>query len=139
MVALSGFFPIASIANTPELGSSNFEPMRLFLGLGIMTVILVILAFLPYLKKQKSIYAYVDETRCTGCMYCADVCPKKAIIEKQIEKNNQSYAVATVLKHKCQGCGICVGACRSSVIQLENHKDEILLEEVRKVWIEQTL
>jgi quinol-cytochrome oxidoreductase complex cytochrome b subunit/ferredoxin len=139
MVALSGLFPIASLPDSPDLGTGNFDPMRLFIGIGVVVILLVVLALIPYLTKQKRIFAYVDEARCTGCMYCSDVCPKKAITEKRISKNQQSFIVATVIKNKCQGCGICVGACRSSVIQLENHKDEILLEEVRKVWIEQTL
>lgn len=139
MIALSGLFPIAPLPDSPNLPSGDFSPMRLFIGIGIAFLLLVILALLPYITKQKRIYAFVDEARCTGCMYCSDVCPKKAITEKNITKNGQSFQVATVINSKCQGCGICVGACRSSVIQLENHKDEILLEEVRKVWIEQTL
>jgi cytochrome b6 len=137
MFLLSGFFPIAPLVASPEI--QNMSPMRLFIGIAVLAVLMILLAFLPYFSKKKRIYAYVDEARCTGCMYCADVCPKKAIEEKLIEKNNQRFSVAKIIQRKCQGCGICVGVCRSSVVQLEDHKDDILLEEVRKAWIEQTL
>ncbi len=139
LVVVSGLFPISSLVENPDIPSQGFSIISILLNLGIVSALLLLLAFLPYFSRKKRIYAYVDENRCTGCMYCAEVCPKKAIEEKHITKNKQLITVATVLNHKCQGCGICVGACRSSVIQLEDHKDEILLEEVRKAWIEQTL
>ncbi len=132
---ISGLFPVAQVVEDPTIQS--FDPARIITSIIIFSAVLLLLVFLPYISRKKRIYAFVDENRCTGCMYCSEACPKKAIEEKNISNEHLQYNIATVLRHKCQGCGICVGACRSSVIQLENHNDEIMLEEVRSAWIEQ--
>jgi len=46
---------------------------------------------------------HVDSIRCTGCGYCIDVCPQKAIT---IENN-----VAVIHQELCVQCGTCIEAC----------------------------
>jgi heterodisulfide reductase subunit A len=54
--------------------------------------------------------ATIDETRCSGCRICNNLCPYSAIdfIEEQ--------GVSRVNPALCKGCGTCVAACPSQVI-----------------------
>lgn len=136
LTVLSAIFPIKEMNKVPlksvnvPLGISGFGIL-----FGVILLILIFLCFLPFLKKQKRILAHINESRCTGCLYCADVCPKKAIEEKIGKVNGKLKQIAFVLEKKCQGCGICVGACRSSVIQLDGSEDSLILEEVNSLWL----
>lgn len=140
---ISGLFPIS--VKTFEMDKATFLFEKLFpevptqiLVMIIFIVFLVFLALLPYFPKKKKEVAKVDERRCVGCFYCADTCPKKAIIEIDTVINGAQRKIAKVLDPKCQGCGICVGACRSAAIQLEGLLDSTLLEGVNKLWLEKT-
>ncbi|MCK5848588.1 MAG: 4Fe-4S binding protein [Caldisericia bacterium] len=128
---LTAIFPIATL---PEkaLPYEGFVPTfpQQMLVFGIIAVICLILAFLPLLLKREKLVAKVNQDRCAGCLYCADVCPKKAITA--VKKGTRT--VAFVDEAKCQGCGICEGACRSSVIQLQS-EEKSLLEEVKAIWL----
>lgn len=133
---LSALFPIKELNKNP-LKSLN-PPISLSgfgILFGVVLLILIFLCFLPFLVKRKRILARVNETRCTGCMYCADVCPKKAIEEKMSNVFGKMKQIAYVIEKKCQGCGICVGACRSSVIQLDGSEDSLIIEEVNSLWL----
>lgn len=141
LTLISGLFPIS--VKTFEAKESTFLFEKLFptvpnqiLILIIFIIILLFIALLPLFQKKKENIARVDEARCVGCFYCADVCPKKAIIEVEKVINGVQRKIAKVLEPKCQGCGICVGACRSAVIQLDGSLDTTLLEEVNKLWLE---
>jgi len=51
----------------------------------------------------------IDETRCTGCGVCLDLCPQEAIV---LEAGR-----AEIRQDLCSGCGICVSACPQGAIQ----------------------
>lgn len=51
---------------------------------------------------------YVDETRCTGCGECVEVCPTDAI---RLERS-----VAVVDQAECTECEVCLGACPEGAI-----------------------
>jgi len=51
---------------------------------------------------------YVDETRCTGCGECVEVCPTDAI---RLERS-----VAIVDQAECTECEVCLGACPEGAI-----------------------
>ncbi|KQC08651.1 MAG: hypothetical protein APR62_04270 [Smithella sp. SDB] len=52
----------------------------------------------------------VDESKCTGCGICVEVCPVGAIT---IDK------VAKIDKERCAGCGICVNECPNNAIDMK--------------------
>ena len=73
-------------------------------------------------------YAEVNESGCTLCRSCANVCPSNAF--KFEEENNSLH-----FKHiNCVGCGLCEQLCPEKVITLkrELHLDKISLD-YRKV------
>jgi len=63
----------------------------------------------PRPRKLRNLKTFIDESKCTACGVCANVCPQGAIVI------NNSAVVNTAL---CTGCGICVGACPNSAISL---------------------
>ena len=65
--------------------------------------------------------AYVNESRCSGCGLCAEVCAYQAI-EIDPEKK-----LAVVNEALCKGCGACAASCRSVAIDLKGFKDEQIL------------
>ncbi len=56
------------------------------------------------------IVATIDETRCSGCKICNNMCPYNAI--DFIEELNVSRVITAL----CKGCGTCVSACPAQVI-----------------------
>jgi Pyruvate/2-oxoacid:ferredoxin oxidoreductase delta subunit len=64
------------------------------------------------------------------------VCPKKAIELKEKVVNGQKRITAFVIEKKCQGCGVCAGACRNASIQLDGSEDATLVEEVYQAWLQ---
>jgi heterodisulfide reductase subunit A len=62
----------------------------------------------------------VNESRCTGCGYCEEICAYKAIAvdpEKQIAVINEAL---------CKGCGACVASCRCGALNLRGFTNEQL-------------
>jgi NAD-dependent dihydropyrimidine dehydrogenase PreA subunit len=57
----------------------------------------------------------VDETKCTGCGICLNVCPVKAI--SMIEGKAQ------IDKGKCTNCGVCASACPAGAIYSDSDSD----------------
>ena len=60
---------------------------------------------------------YVDESLCTGCGQCVQVCPFNAI------SLNPDSGIATVDESLCRGCGTCAGTCRVSAITTKGYSD----------------
>ena len=132
LILLTALFPIPFLPEEPVAFEGTIPTfMQQMSVLIIFLGICVLLAFLPMILRRKQLFAKVDQIRCTGCLYCVDVCPKKAI--KPITKGTR--VVAFVDESKCQGCGICEGTCRSLAIQIYNDPSKSTLEEVRAIWL----
>ena len=53
---------------------------------------------------------WVDEGKCTGCLWCEKICLYEAIaIEDEVAEVNED---------KCDGCGICGQVCPSKAISM---------------------
>lgn len=138
VMMLTGLFPIQAMAEKPKIPSTppSLPLITWIIILAALVLVLLLLSFLPLLFKKPVKVATVDDNRCTGCLYCAEVCPKKAIELKERIVAGVNKSLAFVLEKKCQGCGVCAGACRNAAIQLEGSEDNILVEEVQQAWIQ---
>lgn len=58
-----------------------------------------------------------DQTKCTGCGLCADICPVQAI------KVEDDFPV--VDKEWCIGCGVCAVPCPTSAVKLVRKSDGV--------------
>lgn len=59
----------------------------------------------------------IDASRCKGCGYCINACPKGAIsVSDQV--NAKGYSPITVDEDKCVSCGSCYRVCPDYVITL---------------------
>lgn len=73
--------------------------------------------------------AVVDNEKCTGCMMCADACPKGIIIQKKqidhvaVKCSNHDVGklVRAVCKNGCIACKICEKNCPSGAIKVTNN------------------
>jgi len=70
------------------------------------------------------IKAIIDNTRCSGCRICNNLCPFQAITFQEKEMISQ---VKTTL---CKGCGICVTACPSQAIQCNHYTDVQMMAQI---------
>ena len=66
--------------------------------------------------------AKVDETNCTICGTCVDVCPFGALSLNE---------VLTVNWEKCMGCGVCADQCPSNSMSLERDEKKGIPLDVR--------
>lgn len=71
--------------------------------------------------------ATIDQTKCSGCLLCTQVCPFKAI-DTQITRDKRTVAV--VNESLCKGCGLCVAACRFGAPNLFGFTQQQLLAQV---------
>lgn len=62
----------------------------------------------------------VNDSRCTGCGYCEEICAYNAI-EVDPEKE-----IAVVNDALCKGCGACVASCRCAALDLRGFSNEQL-------------
>jgi heterodisulfide reductase subunit A len=68
--------------------------------------------------------AAVDNSRCSGCGACVDVCAYKAI------ELDPLLRVAVVNEAMCKGCGTCAATCRAGAIDLKGFRNDQILEAV---------
>jgi heterodisulfide reductase subunit A2 len=71
--------------------------------------------------------ATIDETHCSGCKICIDLCPYKAISFDEAKK------VSRVNEALCKGCGTCVAACPSGAIKGRHFTTEEIMAEIEGV------
>ncbi|MDD3520542.1 MAG: DUF362 domain-containing protein, partial [Actinomycetota bacterium] len=57
-------------------------------------------------------YPYIDFSKCTDCKTCFKVCPEKAIIDRNLDKNNLIFDYK-----KCIRCFCCSEACPEGAIE----------------------
>ena len=74
--------------------------------------------------KIEPITASVDESTCSGCRICGNVCPYQAI---SYTTEQQAAAVNALL---CHGCGTCVAACPSGAIQSHHFANQQIFAEM---------
>ncbi len=70
--------------------------------------------------------AWVDESFCSGCKTCLDLCPYKAITF--ISRNGTG--VAEVNEALCKGCGTCAAACPAGAITARHFTDAQILAQI---------
>ncbi|MBN2304460.1 MAG: CoB--CoM heterodisulfide reductase iron-sulfur subunit A family protein [Anaerolineae bacterium] len=86
-------------------------------------------------KKQvnlEPVRAEIDESRCSGCRICNNMCPYHAI--DFIEADG----VSRVNPALCKGCGTCVAACPSQVINGAHFTFDQLIAEIDGIMVDVT-
>jgi formate hydrogenlyase subunit 6/NADH:ubiquinone oxidoreductase subunit I len=53
-----------------------------------------------------------DESCCTGCAWCVDVCSEKVFSIKRTQFNNHSEKKVKINIENCINCGNCVDVCK---------------------------
>jgi heterodisulfide reductase subunit A len=79
----------------------------------------------PALQREPTV-SQVNEVVCNACFDCQRVCPYGAIEHKEI-KNRDGVVVRTVARVNpamCEGCGLCVVACRPQAMDLAGYTNE---------------
>jgi len=77
-------------------------------------------ASIPMAKKRvrtAAIMSQVDQTKCSGCGTCVDICPYNAI-----RKNEKG--LAETIAAVCKGCGVCGATCPEKAITMHHFTDE---------------
>lgn len=69
----------------------------------------------------------IDETLCTGCGKCIDVCPVEAMsLVSANDPHSDRKRKALLNKEICLGCGVCVRNCPESIISLKNREQRVV-------------
>ena len=80
---------------------------------GVLTLILAALPWLPPFKRPQ--VAFVELASCNGCTRCAEDCPYNAISMLPRTDGRPFAREAVVDPGLCVSCGICAGACPTSM------------------------
>ncbi len=75
---------------------------------------------------REPITAIVNTKTCNACWDCVNSCPYVAITKEEVKdrRGNVVRMLAKVNDGLCQGCGVCVCACRSKAVDLNGYTDE---------------
>jgi heterodisulfide reductase subunit A-like polyferredoxin len=74
--------------------------------------------------------ASVDETLCTACGTCEQVCAYKAVSVEEVERRGRKIKKAVVNAVLCKGCGTCSANCRCGAIDLNGFSDRQVISEI---------
>jgi len=74
--------------------------------------------------KQDWVIPHLTIELCSGCGACVDVCPFKAIIQREDLK-------AELIPAKCKGCGICTAECPTGALQLYHYEDSQIVAQLK--------
>lgn len=88
--------------------------------------------------KCNACVAHSDESICTGCSVCENVCPYGAIsyVDKEFRiggGKTEIRRVAVVNEAVCQGCGACTVTCPSGAMDLKGFANKQIMAEVDAV------
>lgn len=64
----------------------------------------------------QNIYCSVADDMCSGCGFCAALCPTASI---KIVRDHMGFYVPKVFAQRCKGCGICLRVCPSYPLPAE--------------------
>jgi heterodisulfide reductase subunit A len=78
------------------------------------------------------IRASVDETKCSGCRICNNLCPFNAITF------HEDRMVTEINPALCQGCGTCVAACPAGAISGTVFSNEQVLAQLEGLLLRTT-
>ncbi len=73
------------------------------------------------------VVATIDESRCSGCRICNNICPYNAI------EYDEAKGVSRVITAMCKGCGTCVAACPAGVISGAHFSNEQVFAEIEGI------
>lgn len=79
------------------------------------TLLIIVLPWLPPLRRAKEMAAVVDLANCNGCTRCAEDCPYTAVEMRRRTDDRPFDRQAVVDPDLCVACGICVGACPTAM------------------------
>ena len=94
-----------------------FSAQAVWLLAAALTIVLALMPLLP-LQSQAGVAgtpARVDLANCNGCARCAADCPFGAVVMVARTDQRHHPQQAAVIADMCAACGICVGACPSSM------------------------
>jgi heterodisulfide reductase subunit A len=74
--------------------------------------------------QAEALTSVIDETKCTGCGTCIQVCPYGAL-------RKSDKGIAEVIVAACKGCGCCGATCPEGAITMTNYTDAQLLAEAK--------
>jgi heterodisulfide reductase subunit A len=74
--------------------------------------------------QAEALTSRVDETKCSGCGTCVEVCPYGAL-----RKNEEG--ISEVIVAACKGCGCCGATCPEGAITMTHYTDLQLLAEAK--------
>ena len=76
---------------------------------------------------MEPVRATINQDDCSGCKICNNMCPYNAIIFHEDRK------VSEVITALCQGCGTCVAACPSGVINGAHFTNDQLFSQIEGI------
>jgi heterodisulfide reductase subunit A len=74
-----------------------------------------------------AVFAEVDDTHCSGCRMCNELCPYAAIEYDAEQKRSR------VISAVCKACGCCVAACPSGAIKARHFTDRQIYAQIEGV------
>jgi len=91
----------AAINLCPPGGDATVERLARLLGRDM----------LPVAAQARPAVAFIDESRCIGCLHCRNACPVDAIV-------GAPNFMHTVIASECTGCELCVAPCPVDCIEM---------------------